>query len=158
MLERGEPKDLRNYMLQDQRQYVIDKFKKPLMKTLIILANRLPEPTKQNTNHQNTDVLIDVWDKFLEMEDNPGRLPLFKAARKVDICEPCHDPYYRDRKQVYFELWLDEVLAGNWKPRPPSYPMDCWKADSDVRGPGFAFLKKCFESPEFREQLKEILC
>lgn len=144
----GESRDLRNFMLQEQRQYVIDKVKAPMMKALIILANRLPEPTKQNTNHPNTDVLIDIWDKFFQMEDNPGREPLFRAIRKIMIAENEHDPYYRDRINVFVELLVEEILNGKWRPRGLDHPPSNWKVDPDIRGAGFEFIKDRYEHKE----------
>jgi len=134
--------NLSDWMLKEQRQYVIDKIKKPIMKALIILANRLPEPTTENTVIPNTRTMIRIWDKFLSMENNAGREPLFKAIDKVQIGEYEHDYYYRDRMDVWFELWLEEVLMGNWKPRSLGHPDSCWKVDSDKRGIGFKFLQE----------------
>jgi len=139
---------LREIILQDKRQYFIDKVKKPLMKALIVLANRYPEPTLENTTHPNDHVWIQVWDKFLKMEDNPQREPLFRAIRKVMICESSHDPYYRDRIQVLLELWLEEVLKGNWKPRSLDHPADCWRVDPNKRGKGYDFLVDRFYHKE----------
>ncbi len=132
--------NLSDWMLREQRQYVIHNIKKPIIKALAILASRLPEPTKGNTIYPNTHTLIDVWDQFLAMEDNPGRESLFKALEKVMVSEHEHDDYYRDRMQVFLELWLEEVLKGNWKPRYPGHPLSCWKGD--VRGAGYQFLKE----------------
>lgn len=133
--------NLSDWMLKEQRQYVIDKIKKPIMKALVILANRLPEPTNENTILPNTQTMIRIWDKFLSMEDNAGREPLFKALKKVTVSEHEHDRYYKDRMQVWFELWMEEVLMGNWKPRSLGHPDSCWKADPDKRGIGYEFLK-----------------
>ena len=147
---------LTRWMLRDNRQYVIDKVKAPLMKALIILAGRYPEPTFENTTHPNDHVWLRVWDRFFQMEDNPGRDALFKAIRKVTICEPAHDPYYRDRIQVILELWLEEVLKGNWKPRSLDHPQDCWK-EPNKRGDGYKFMLNCFSHPEVREVIKKCL-
>lgn len=143
---------IREIILKEKRQYFIDKVKAPIIKALIILANRYPEPTKENAVYPNDKVWLRVWDKFFEMEDNPGREPLFKAIRKVMICEPHHDTYYADRMNVLLELWLDEVLEGNWKPRSRDYPNYCWKADPNIRTAGYEFLKdKYYHSPKYQE-------
>ena len=131
--------NLSDWMLKEQRQYVIDKIKKPIMKALCILANRLPEPTKENTIYPNTQTLLRVWDRFLEMEDNPGRRPLFESIKRIMVSEYEHDIYYSDRMQVFLELWLEEVMKGNWKPRYPGHPESCWK--DDAKGPGYEFIK-----------------
>lgn len=136
-----EVTNLSRFMLKEQRQYVIDKVKAPIMKALIILANRYPEPTMENVSHPNDKAWIRIWDKFFQMEDNYMREDLFKAIRKVSICEPAHDPYYRDRRDVLLELWLEEVLKGNWKPRSLDHPNSNWKVDPNVRGIGYEFMK-----------------
>lgn len=131
-------------MVKDSRQYIIEKVKAPIMKALVILAGRYPEPTKENTFHPNTHTWIDIWSKFFEMEDNPQRESLFKAISKVHIAECEHDIYYRDRMNVLLELWLEEVFKGNWKPRSLDHPSECWKVDPNVRGKGFEFLQQCY--------------
>ena len=139
---------LSKIILKDQRQYFIDKVKASLMKAIIILARRYPEPTKQNTFHPNSHVWIDILGKFLEMEDNPSRERLFEGARNVWVGEHETDPYYRDREQVIFELWLEEVLKGNWKPRSLDHPSECWKVDPNIRGKGYEFLAERYYHKE----------
>jgi len=134
-------------ILKDRRQYFIDKVKAPIIKALVTLAGRYPEPTLENVTYPNDKVWIRVWDKFFWLENNPGRLSLFQAIRKVMIGEPAHDPYYRDRMQVILEFWLDEVLEGNWKPRSLDHPTECWK-NPNVRGKGYEFLKERYYHKE----------
>ena len=135
--------ELSQDILKTRRQFFIG-VKANLIAKLMELATEYPDPTFENTTHPNDHVWIRVWDKFFEMEDNPGRLPLFKAIRRVFIGEPAHDPYYRDRYQVILELWLTEVLKGNWKPRSLDHPEDCWKGDKNVMNPGWEFLRERF--------------
>ena len=137
--------DINFFIRRDKRQYFIDKVKKPLMKALIILANRYPEPTEENVKHPNARVWLRVWDKFFEMEDNKGREPLFKAIRKVMVGELAHDSYYEDRGNVLLELWLEEVFEGNWQPRPVDYPNWGWRVDPNKRGEGFKFLQQHYK-------------
>ncbi len=132
---------LSKIMLQDQRQYVIDKIKKPIMKALIVLANRLPEPTIENTQHPNTHAWIRVIDRFLEMEDNPREEQIYRAIKRLFVDEHEHDIYQRDRINVIMELWLEEVFKGNWKPRSLDHPNLGWKVDPNIRGEGFKFLQ-----------------
>ena len=137
--------NLRDFMVKDARQYIIEKVKAPILKALVILAKRYPEPTRENTFHPNTHVLMDIWDKFLAMEDNTDRLSLFRAIRKIWIAECEHDIYYRDRDNVLQELWLEEVLKGNWRPRFIHHPNTDWKEDRDVRGAGYEFMKEHYK-------------
>lgn len=131
--------NLIHWMLKEQRQYVMEKIKAPMMKALILLANRLPEPTKQNCTHPNTHILIDIWDEFFKHETGQ-RTPLFKAISRVWICEHEHDPYYRDRMQVLLELLVEAMLDGKWKPRSLDHPSQCWE-NPNIRGAGYEFIK-----------------
>lgn len=148
--------DVTRFILKERRQYFIDKVKAPIRKALVILADRYPEPTMDNVTHPNDKVWLRIWGRFFQMEDNPGREPLFKAIRKVSICEPAHDPYYRDRQQVILEEWLTEVLEGHWKPRSLDHPESNWKVDPNVRGLGYQLLKTCYYYPELREKIKKL--
>jgi len=109
-------------MLRTQRQFVIDKVKAPLRKVLILVANRLPEITKENTLHPNTHILIDLKDKFLEYETNPERKEMLKAGWKMFIAEYEHDPFYRYR----FDWLIEEIVNSDWKPRPVGHPNLFW--------------------------------
>ncbi len=139
------------------RQYVIEKIKAPLQRaiemaksfedviqTLKESMSRCPEPTKENCHHPNTLVWMRILDKFLEMEaDNSQRKTMFRAMSKLFLVEHEHDhSYYGVRIDVILEMWLDEVLKGNYKPRSRDYPNQCWKVDPNVRGPGFEFISQ----------------
>ena len=108
-------------LLSPMRRYITDKVKTPLMKAIIALANKYPEPTRENCIQPNVHRLFDIWDKFLEYEHNTGREALFAAAFKLLIAEYEHDPYYRFR----FDWMLEEIEKSNWKPRS-RIPMDRW--------------------------------
>ena len=72
-------------ILTSKRQYFIDKVKAPLMRSIIELARKYPEPTAENCIRPNSLVLIRIWDKILAREDNLGRDQLFRAVKKLDI-------------------------------------------------------------------------
>jgi len=90
----------------DLRDYVIKMVKALLMKALILVANRLPAITRENTRFKNTHILMGIIDKFLELENNPGREEMFRAAFKIFLMEIEHDIYYRDR----FNWFLEEII------------------------------------------------
>ncbi len=108
------------------RDYVIDKIKKPMIKALIVLANRYPEPTRDNTLNQNSHLLFDIRDKFLEYEDG-GRRELFNAIFKLLIVEYEHDPYYRSRINWVIEELVEATMDGKWLPRGENRPISCWR-------------------------------
>lgn len=107
----------------DMREYIIKKVKKPLMKALITLAKRYPEPTRGNVLHPNTLKLFDIQDKFFLYERNPSREELFRALFRIFIDEYEHDPYYHYR----FDWFLEEIVNCGWKPRPVGFPNKFWK-------------------------------
>lgn len=129
---------LKQWMLRgDTRQYVIDKVKAPLMKAILSLAKRIPEPTEENTINPNSHILMEIRDKFLEYEENPshpdkknhpldGRDHLFKGAFDLLIAEYEHDPYYRYRFDWFLEELVEMVIGGYWRPRPPEHPLTHW--------------------------------
>jgi len=142
------------------RQYIIHKVKKPLMKAIITLVKRYPNPTRENCSYPNTHILFDIWDKFSEYEDNSGRKALFDAAFKFLIVEYEHDPYYRYR----FDWMLEEIVKRGWLPRP-TQPMSHWKE------PGRAGISEVFpltpeawarvvhtEEPYRSMLLRDIIC
>ncbi len=132
------------------RQYVIEKCKEPLYKLILMVAKRWPRPTRRNCRHPNTLVWIDILDRFMAMEDTASqREDLFKAINKIFIAEYEHDhSYYGERIDVILELWLEEVLKGNYKPRSKGYPHQYWKVDPNKRGPGYDFINEKYRERE----------
>lgn len=112
------------------RKYVMDKVKKPLMKAIVTLAQRYPDPTRENCIQSNSHILFDIRDKFFEYERNDGRKPLFEAIFKLLIAEYEHDPYYRFR----LDWVLEQIEKSDWKPRP-RIPMECWTEFGELRMP-----------------------
>jgi len=97
----------------------IVKHKAVFEKAIIAFAKIVPEPTKENTKYPNTHILMDIRDKFFELENNPGRKALFEAAWKVLIAEYEHDPYYRFR----LDWVLEEIQKSGWRERPAWHPV-----------------------------------
>lgn len=102
-------------------KYIIKQVKKPLMKAITVLAQKYPEPTRENCIQRNSQILFDIRDKFFKYEDNYNRKALFEAAFKLLIAEYEHDPYYRFR----FDWMLEEIAESDWKPRS-RIPMANW--------------------------------
>ena len=154
-------------MSSPYRQFVIDKVKRPIqnaleagesfaevMKVIKNSMTKLVPFTRQNCLNPNTLVWFTIFDKFLEMEDNPGREPIFRAVIKLFLAEEEHDhSYYGVRGDVVLELWLEEVLKGNYKPRSLDHPDSYWKSDPNSRGAGFKLIQYCYSQ---KKQGKEI--
>ena len=97
------------------RQYVCEKLKKPLIEAIVRLALKYPPPLRDTVEHPNSQLLLDIRDKFFEHEDNPDREVLFKAIWRIFIVEYEHDSYYRWR----IDWVLDEIKKSDWQPKPP---------------------------------------
>lgn len=99
------------------------------MKAIKTLAQRYPDPTRDNCLQPNSQILFDIRDKFFEYEYNPenpnyptrGREALFAAAFKILIAEYEHDPYYRYR----FDWMLEQLMDSDWQPRK-IHKEHCW--------------------------------
>lgn len=121
-------KYISNWMLQaPMRQYVIDKIKAPMLKAIVILSKRYPEPKYDNCVQPNSHVLIDIRDKFLQFENNPMRAPLFGGLWRMFIDEYEHDPYYKDRIDFIVEELVKAFNGGRWQPRKVGKPNSHWK-------------------------------
>ena len=114
----------------DGRKYIIEKVKAPLLKVIISLAKRLPEPSKENTLHPNSQKLLEIRERFFNCEENPGRRELFDAIWKIAIVEYEHDPYYRYR----IDWVLEQIFASDWSPRPVGHPLVYWKEPGNYGG------------------------
>lgn len=127
VVRRGKWTPLSHQMLRGKaRKYIIDKVKKPLMKAIIILSKRYPEPTRENCLNPNSHLLLDIQDEFLEYEANSGRRELFKALFRIVIGEYEHDPYYRSRMNWIIEEIVERVIDGLWLPRGENSPPTHW--------------------------------
>jgi len=111
-------------ILRERRQYFIDKVKAPLMKAILIISNRYPEPTRESTKKQMSHILLDIWDEF--DKHNTARKPLFKAIRRILICEVEHDNFYSQRMTWFLGELLKRCQSGEWPKLQPWCPMDCW--------------------------------
>ena len=111
------------WMFIFNRQYIIDKVKRPLIKAIIALATRYPEPTKERTAMPNTHKLLDIRDKFFRCENNPGRDSLLQSIWRIFIVEYEHDKYYRDR----IDWVIEEINKSDWKLRDTKSLKRCWK-------------------------------
>jgi len=137
---------LRTWMLwSPMRQYVIEKIKTPLMKSIVAFgkggswlgmlialiqiirtAKKYPVPSEEIVQHPNTLILLDIQEKFFRYEDNPGRNALFRAIWRIFIDEYEHDPYYRYR----IDWVLEEVSKTDWLPREMR-EVQCWNGPTD---------------------------
>ena len=121
---------LKHYINRIDRDYFIEKANRPLMKAIITLSKRYPEPTRLNCVHPNSYRLIDIRDKFFEYEDNPGRKRLFEALFRIFIVKYEHSPYFSGRMDWALEM-IDKL---GWKPRALNHPVQCWNEPKPFGG------------------------
>ena len=114
----------------DERDYFIEKVNKPLVKAITILANRYPEPTRENLLHPNSLRLLDIRDKYLQYDTNERRRELFKAGFRILIAKYEHSPNWR----YPIEFILEEIFKSGWKPRPYGHPVTFWNEPKPYGG------------------------
>jgi len=73
---------------------------------------------KENTRWNNTDVLIDIRDRFFQLENNPSREGAFRAIWNFIIIMYDFDPYYQQR----IDWLMEQVKKAPWEPREPGRP------------------------------------
>ncbi len=103
--------------------YFVEKVNQPLVKAIIILAGRYPEPTHENCLHPNTHILLNLRDEFFRCWDTGWREPLFRALWRVLIVKYEHSPTYRN--MLDWVLMMLQKTA--WKSFNPTRQMRCWR-------------------------------
>ena len=106
-------------MLHHQRQFIIDKVKAPLLKAIITLARRYPEPTKENLIFRNSHIRLEIKDYFFKHFNNDGRKLLLEAAFRILIDECEHDGFY----EFIHDTYIVELLKRGWQPTQRGFPM-----------------------------------
>ena len=112
---------LKHRMLE-ARDYFIERVNDPLVKGIVKLAGRYPEPTRENCLHPNSIILLDIQDEFFQHWDLENRTPLVKAVFRILIVKYEHCPAYRNM----LDWLLKELLEREWKPFNPNRQMRCW--------------------------------
>ncbi len=105
-----------------RRGYFIDKVNAPLVKAIVLLANRYPEPTMENVLDPNSKELLRIQDEYLAWEGNKRVAELVRAFFRIAIGRIEPSPNYRDRASVLVEL----IKACDWKPRALNHPEHDW--------------------------------
>ena len=110
------------HQMKDAIDYFVERVNKPLVKAIVLLGERYPEPTRENTLHPNTHRLLDIRDKFFECWEVEARASLLKVLFRILIVKYEHSPTWRNM----FDWFLKE-MPDDWKPFNPSRQMKCWK-------------------------------
>ena len=111
-----------------RRDYYIEKVNKPLLKALILLGKRYPEPTMENLNHPNARWLLKRLGKYLEYEGNSRVAGAVTALVRIIIVKLEHSPNYRDR----ISWWVEDTEG--WKPRSYNHPVNQWNEPKPYGG------------------------
>ncbi len=124
--------ELKNDILIKRRDYFMKSVKAPLMMAIVLYGKRYPEPTKENTKNPDSHALLDIWDEFFKLEDNPGRDPLFKALRRISVGEIEANDYYGQRVTWFLMKSVQAYLDGKWQPNLSCCPFACWKDPATI--------------------------
>lgn len=120
-------------IIQDNFDYFVDKVKKPMMDTLLILGKLWTTPTHENVTQPNSHLLLNHMEEFSKYEQNDsGRKEMMLTVFKVLIDVYDHDPYYRPRFDWLIEQLVDDVIKGKWQPRPDDAPYELW-TEKDIK-------------------------
>lgn len=111
------------------RDYYIDKVNAPLLKAIVFLASRFPEPAMENVVHPNAKRLLEVQQKYLQYEANPRLQVIVKAVLRIVIAKLDHSPNYRDRIS-----WFVEEVPKGWKARSLNHPVNDWNESKPYGG------------------------
>jgi len=134
------------------RRYFIEMVKAPLLKAIISLAEKYPEPTKESTDRVIAHTLLDCFDEF--HKHNLTREDLFHAIGKVVIDEVEHDSVYCDLFQIFLEHIIEAILDGKWKPRELNKPADRYWGEEKPYGGEHTIIYKL---TKHREEVNDIL-
>lgn len=121
---------LKHQINSDDREYYIEKVNGPLLKAIIILGNRYPEPTMENLCHPNSKRLLAILYTYLEYEGNDRLRVLGKAVFRILIAKHEHSPNYRDRISWFFEM----IDNSGWKLRSYNHPVNQWNEPKPYGG------------------------
>lgn len=95
---------------------------------------KYPEPTLENTKEQTARVLLEIFDEFFKYDSNiyyspkrPGREPLYRAIKRILVCECEHDVDYTERITWFLKQLSDKYIAGEWPVLEPWMPTNCWR-------------------------------
>jgi len=137
---------LKDDILRGRREYFKNQVKQPLreifeefafkhpgfIRSIFLIckalwvARRYPEPTLGNVQKHNSKILLRIWDRFLQYEDNPNTEFIFSTIRRVMVDEYEHDDYESQRMDWFLEELVKAYNSGDWRPQAPWYPFGCW--------------------------------
>ena len=101
-------------------RFIVTSIKAPLMGLLNLFVEHVPEPTKENTRWKNTDILIELRDKFFELDNLPSRDKALRAIWNFAIILYDYDPVYQHRMDWLVEQFFKRYE--DWEPREPNRP------------------------------------
>uniref|UniRef100_A0A6M3KTR7 Uncharacterized protein n=1 Tax=viral metagenome TaxID=1070528 RepID=A0A6M3KTR7_9ZZZZ len=108
--------------------YIVKRIKDPLRKLLVILDKAILiggfEPTKENTLHPNSHLMIEERDKFLAIDrSRGGRHQMFRGIFNIFILV-YEEAFYGRRVDKVFKNVKDK-----WKDIPDSMQIRNWGRD-----------------------------
>lgn len=145
-------------LAQPLRNYFIQKVKKPLMKALVVLSRRYPQPTKENTGNIISHSILEIFQEFHER--NSARPDMMRGAERVFVDEVEHDRVYYDMFNWILEQVILKILEGKWGLR--NNKMLYWKEPDSFLHDTEQLKRKTRDTVisrmiEHREEIKAIL-
>ena len=119
--------ELKTDIMIHRRDSFIKYASQPLRLAIILYGKKFPEPTRENCKNPVALVLLDIWDEFFELEDNPGRDALFKALRRISVGTIETMDYYEQRFTWFLMKLTMAYMDGRWQPNLPCSPFAHWK-------------------------------
>lgn len=108
------------------RDLMFHRIKAPLVTMLNVVADRLPEPTKENTIQPNSHILIDIRDEFLDRLEGDvlkSRSKPLRAIFNLFITIYEYDEPYRQ----LIDWIVSELRLAGWLSSKPDRKI--WKHD-----------------------------
>ena len=118
-------RSVRGYGLFSYISMFIDVWK------IVRSVNRYPEPTKENSDKPNVHWMIDFWDNFEKY--NGARVPLFRALRRIKLCEYQHDDFYAERHDKYIREVMSAIENGSYILPSVSSPTSYWSDPKAIK-------------------------
>lgn len=118
---------LKHIINSDRRAYFIEEVNEPLVGSIIKLATKYPEPISENVVHPNTQVLLDLEEKFFKCWKTTPRGILYKTVFRLLQTKIEHSATYREMfNWLIYEINKDK----RWKHFDSVRQMNCWREDN----------------------------
>ncbi len=106
-----------------KRDYIIKRVNAPLVKAMVLLARRYPEPTHDNVLYPNSHILLNIQESFKYHWYGLRRVELYDALFRVLIVKYEHSPAWRNM----LDWFLMMINKSDWQEFEPDRQMVGWR-------------------------------